>query len=119
MSISESIRATLPRAPTQEEWDRMSAEERQAVLDSLPSEFPSTMPPESGLHFEEKARVGDILKRHFKKVGRTAFVGVELAVYYPGEAAIAPDIMVVLDAPDHRRMSWSVSASRRSFRARS
>jgi anion-transporting ArsA/GET3 family ATPase len=31
-----------PRAPPQEVWDRMTAEEREALLASLPSELPVT-----------------------------------------------------------------------------
>ncbi|QDE71736.1 hypothetical protein BHS09_34750 [Myxococcus xanthus] len=43
-----------PRSPPQEIWDALSPEERQRIVDSLPSEFPvsEANPPEGVFHFE-------------------------------------------------------------------
>jgi hypothetical protein len=45
-----------PRAPPQDIWDRMTAEERQRVVETLPSEFDvsEASPPEGDFHFEAK-----------------------------------------------------------------
>ena len=48
-----------PRAPPQEVWDRMTAEEREALLASLPSEFPVT---------KEAALEGDELIRMLERI---------------------------------------------------
>ncbi|GMV43181.1 MAG: hypothetical protein AMXMBFR64_48970 [Myxococcales bacterium] len=100
-----------PRAPTQEVWDRLTPEQRTAVLAMLPSEFPvsEAAPPEGDAHFEVKSTVRDVLRRYFRRGGSRIYVGCELPVYYPGERMFAPDIMVVTDVDPHPREHWTVS----------
>lgn len=101
-----------PRAPSQETWDALSPEERQRIVDSLPSEFPvsEANPPEGDFHFEAKTRAREVLGSFFSRIGRKVYLGSELPVYYPGESMFAPDVMAVVDVETHARMRWVVSA---------
>ncbi|AEI64271.1 Uma2 family endonuclease [Corallococcus macrosporus] len=101
-----------PRAPPQELWDALSPEERQRIIDSLPSEFPvsEATPPEGDFHFEAKTRAREVLGSFFSRIGRKVYLGCELPVYYPGESMFAPDVMAVVDVEPRARMSWMVSA---------
>ncbi|ABF89580.1 conserved hypothetical protein [Myxococcus xanthus DK 1622] len=101
-----------PRAPPQETWDALSSEERQRIVDSLPSEFPvsEANPPEGDFHFEAKTRAREVLGSFFSRIGRKVYLGSELPVYYPGESMFAPDVMAVVDVEPHARMRWVVSA---------
>lgn len=104
-----------PRAPSQEIWDRLSDAERQAVVASLPLEPPGwdALPPEGGIHFETKAVLRDVLRKHFDRTGRGVFVGCEVAVCYPDERLFMPDVMVVMDTDPRLRERWVVSAEGR------
>ncbi len=101
-----------PRAPSQEEWERMTPEERTRIINSLPSEFPPSegAPPEGDLHFEAKMRAREALGGFFSRIGRKVYLACELPVYYPGEPMFAPDVMAVVDVEPHSRMRWVVSA---------
>jgi Uma2 family endonuclease len=101
-----------PRAPPQELWDRMSPEERQRVLDELPSEFAVSEagPPEGDYHFEAKTTAKEVLGGFFQRIGRRVYVAADLPVYYPSERMFAPDVFAVLDVEVKPRASWSVSA---------
>ncbi|AKQ70710.1 hypothetical protein A176_007622 [Myxococcus hansupus] len=101
-----------PRAPPQELWDALPPEERQRIVDSLPSEFPvsEAHPPEGDFHFEAKTRAREVLGSFFSRIGRKVYLGSELPVYYPGESMFAPDVMAVVDVETHARMRWMVSA---------
>lgn len=100
-----------PRAPSQEVWDQLDAEERAAIVASLPSEirWPNWTLPEGDPHFDNKVLVREVLRRYFGRRGRGVYVGNELPVYYPGERVIAPDVMVVLDVDPRPRDRWVVS----------
>jgi len=98
-----------PRAPPQAMWDRMSAEQRQRILESLPSEIPRAHPPEGDRHQLPKERSKLTLKEYFRRRGRSVYLGSELPVYYPDEPMIAPDLIAVLDVEDHPRDHWVVS----------
>ena len=100
-----------PRAPPEEVWAAMSEEQRQAVVDSLPSEFPASeaAPPEGDLHTEAVYGARTALRRFFGKLGRSIYVGTNLPVYYPGRSMFSPDVIAVLDVPTHPRPSWIVS----------
>lgn len=106
-----------PRAPPQDVWDRMTAEEHQQVLDALPSEFEASEanPPEGDFHFNPKAAAKETLGGYFQRIGRRVYVACELPVYYPGERMFAPDLMAVLDVEVKERASWSVSAEGRGL----
>ena len=101
-----------PRAPSIEEWERMSHAQRAWVIESLPSEFPATEEclPEGTLHYEAVSGAREALRTHFGKLGRKICIEANMAVYYPREAMFSPDVMVVLDADDHPRNSWIVHA---------
>jgi Uma2 family endonuclease len=100
-----------PRAPPQELWDRMTPDERQRVLDALPSEFEvsEASPPEGDFHFEAKTSAKEVLGGYFQRVGRRVYVAAELPVYYPDQPMFAPDVFAVLDVELKQRASWSVS----------
>ncbi|QRO01319.1 Uma2 family endonuclease [Archangium violaceum] len=101
-----------PRAPPQEEWERLSSEERARIVDSLPSEFPvsEASTPEGDPHYEAKSRAREVLGGYFARIGRKVYLGCELPVYYPGEPMFAPDVIAVVDVEPHSRMRWAVSA---------
>jgi Uma2 family endonuclease len=101
-----------PRAPPQEVWERLSAEERARIVDRLPSEFPvsEAAPPEGDPHFDAKVRAREVLSGFFSRIGRKVYLGSELPVYYPGEPMFAPDLIAVMDVEPHSRGRWVVSA---------
>ncbi|KFA89193.1 Uma2 family endonuclease [Archangium violaceum] len=101
-----------PRAPLQEEWERMTPEERARVVAGLPSEFPvsEAAPPEGDFHFVAKVRTREVLGGFFTRTGRKVYLACELPVYYPGERMFAPDVIAVVGVESHERMSWVVSA---------
>jgi Uma2 family endonuclease len=98
-------------APTQEEWDRLSSEERAAVVAALPGEVTDAemSPPEGDRHFKAKTRALDALRGFFTRQRRRIYLAAELPVYYPAEPRFAPDLMAVLDVEDHDRDSWIAS----------
>lgn len=100
-----------PRAPPEEIWNALTEEERQRIVDSLPSEFPpnEAAPPEGDLHTEAVYGARTALRRFFGRMGRGIYVGTNLPVYYPGRSMFSPDVMAVLDVPTHPRPSWIVS----------
>ena len=100
-----------PRAPSQEVWDGLTPDQRQQVLDSLPSEVEPTeaSPPEGDYHAEPVSHAREVLRGFFRRQRRRVYVGADLPVYYPGERMFAPDVMAVLDVDDHPRDHWTVS----------
>jgi len=100
-----------PRAPTQEQWDRLSQEERQEVVDVLPGEVTDAEQamPEGDRHFRPKVQALDALRGHFKRLRRQVYVASELPIYYPGARRFAPDLLVVFDVEDHARDKYVVS----------
>ncbi len=86
-----------PRAPTQELWDRMTEEERRAVVASLPSELPRAFLPEGDAHRVPKKRALEALDEFFRRRGLRVYLGSELSTYYPDEDVFAPDLLAVLD----------------------
>ena len=106
----------LPRAPSQEAWDRLSERERAAVLASLPSEFElEAQPPEGDPHRKPKQSAYEALDAYFRRIGRRVYLSSELPVYYPDEPVFAPDLIAVLDVEPHDRMHWVVSAEKRGI----
>lgn len=100
-----------PRAPPADVWERMSPQERAAVVESLPSEFePSeTAPPEGDRHWNPQVSARKTLERYFSRAGRRVYVGADLPIYYPGESMFATDVFAVLDVEPHERDRWVVS----------
>ena len=104
--------AGVPRAPTQEEWDRLSPEERDAVVEALPAAMHEleASPPEGDLHYDAKNDARATLREWYRRRGRSVYVAAELTTYYPGERRFAPDVLAVRDVPLRDRMKWVVSA---------
>lgn len=99
-----------PRAPSQDEWDRMTERQRREVVSSLPSEFSvEAMPPEGDLHHDATDSIRDTLRGYFRRTRAGIYIGSNLAVYYPGERVFAPDIMAVTGVDPHPRQTWVVS----------
>ncbi|HYO71982.1 MAG TPA: Uma2 family endonuclease, partial [Archangium sp.] len=100
-----------PRAPSREEWARMSEAERARVVEELPGEvtWDEMAMPEGDLHSQAKMGALQALKGYFAQQQRRVYVGSELPVYYPTERRFAPDLVVVLDAEAHPRSKWVVS----------
>jgi hypothetical protein len=99
-----------PRAPPTEIWASMNAEERAAVIAALPSEpaVDAGAPPEGDAHYDAADGPRKTLRRFFDKLGRRAYVGTNLPVYYANEPMFAPDVFVVLDVDPKKRMRWTV-----------
>jgi Uma2 family endonuclease len=106
-----------PRAPTHEEWLRLTPEERQRIVDSLPENpvDPDAAPPEGTHHFKVRTGALSALDSYFKRRGRKVFLASDLAVYYPGEKPVAPDLFAVLDVEPHDRTTWVVDAEGRGL----
>jgi Uma2 family endonuclease len=102
-----------PRAPSVEVWEKMSADERARVCDSLPSEIPRATPPEGDRHRLPKTRALEALDEFFRRTGRRVYLSSELPVYYPGERMFAPDVIAVLDVEPHERDRWVVAQERK------
>lgn len=101
-------------APTEAEWQRMTPAEREAllvrILDALSD--PAEAMTEGRRHKKAKTRTLDALGLHFSSIGRAVYLAEAMAVLYPGEVIVTPDILAVLDvAPpdDDPRLAWVVS----------
>lgn len=99
-------------APTAEAWDAMSPAERDRaelrILDAL-DEYREVM-SEGTTHSRPKINAYKDLWDHFGRSGRRVFLATELAVLYPGQPVIVPDLLAVMDPadPDRERDSWRV-----------
>ncbi|MBI3200199.1 MAG: Uma2 family endonuclease [Myxococcales bacterium] len=99
-----------PRAPPREVWERMTPEERDRVVATLPADMPLDLhPPEGDGHRKPKERARDALDEFFRSIGRRVYVSSELVTYYPGEPRFCPDILAVTDVESHDRQSWVVT----------
>lgn len=109
---NEKREDAYPRAPSEEEWARMTPEERARVVETLPGEVTwDEMPmPEGDLHSQAKMGAWQALKGYFSRRKRRVYVGTELPVYYPAERRFAPDLVAVLEVEPHPRHKWVVSA---------
>ncbi|MBI4821261.1 MAG: Uma2 family endonuclease [Deltaproteobacteria bacterium] len=94
----------------------MSERERKAAVEALPALIPvEAMAMEGDIHREACDDALDELDRYFKKISRKIYLSRDLAVYYPDEPRIVPDLMAVLDADDHKRNTWIVSLEGRGI----
>jgi len=89
------------------EAERTREEER--ILDAL-DEYREAM-AEGTLHSRPKINAYKDLGDHFGRAGRRVFLATELCVLYPGQAAIVPDLLAVMDVvdPDRERNTWRVA----------
>lgn len=99
-----------PRAPTVEQWARLSEEERAEVVAQLPSEPPTETVPEGDRHRIPKEKAVQALGEFFARIKRRVYLSAELPVYYPGEPWFAPDLIAVVDVESGHRDKWVVSA---------
>jgi Uma2 family endonuclease len=100
---------TDPRSPSQEQWDRMAADERARVIAMLPAEVPwELQPPEGDPHWDAKAKTRTTLDDFFGRMGRRIYISSELGVFYPNEPRFSPDILAVLDVEPRPRTKWTV-----------
>jgi Uma2 family endonuclease len=101
-----------PRAPPTEVWERMTPEERAAVIDALPSEFPvsEANPPEGDDHLDAFTQAREALRRWFRDRRRSIYIAGNLPIYYPGENMFSPDLIAVDGAEQRQRNSWVVGA---------
>ena len=97
-----------PRAPPSDVWAGLTAKERAQIVDSLPTDWEDAMPSEGDPHWIPKVAARKTLERYFSRLGRKAYVGSELAIYYPGERVFKPDVFIALDVEPHQRMRWVV-----------
>jgi len=104
-----------PRAPSSDEWQAMSVDERARVVDSLPSEWEDALPPEGDRHWNPKVNARKTLERFFSRVGRRVYVGSELPIYYPTERVFAPDVFAVMDVELRERDRWVVDDEKRGL----
>ena len=105
-------------APDEATWARMSPAERDAAEETILGaldEYREAM-SEGVRHFRAKTGAAADLDGHFRRAGREVFVACELGVLYPGEAAIVPDVLAVLDCdPDLDVDSWRVADRKRGI----
>lgn len=101
----------FPRAPTQEAWDRLTPEERRAVVSALPASLTEEelSPPEGDLHFGAKVDALQALRSYYGRKGKSIYLAAELAVYYPDAPRFAPDVLAVFDVDPKQRMRWVCS----------
>ena len=107
----------LPRAPSEEEWARMTEAERAACVEALPAQMTDAecLPPEGDLHRDAKSDALDVLREFFRRTGRKVYVAADLTVYYPGVRRFSPDVLAVIGAEPHPRMKWVVGAEGRGL----
>jgi Uma2 family endonuclease len=104
-----------PRAPSQQQWDELSGEERARIVAQLPSEVPRETAPEGDPHRDPKEKAVEALREYFRRLGRRVYLSAELPVYYPAERMFAPDVIAVLDVEPHQRLRWVVSQEGRGL----
>jgi Uma2 family endonuclease len=99
-------------APSAEAWAAMSEAERVAeeerILGVL-DEYREAM-SEGTRHSRPKINAYKDLGDHFGRAGRRVFLATELAVLYPGQPIIVPDLLAVMDVaePERERDTWRV-----------
>lgn len=100
-----------PRAPSEEQWQRMPSDERARVVSMLPAEVPLDLIPNEGdPHRKAKRAALDTLAGFFQRANRRIYLSSDLTVYYPREPAFAPDLIAVRDVEPYERLKWVVEA---------
>lgn len=101
-----------PRAPPSEVWERLTPEQRQAIIASLPTDFPASelTPPEGDDHLDAFTGPREALRRWYRDRGRSIYIAGNLPIYYPGERMFSPDLIAVDGAEQRQRDSWIVDA---------
>jgi Uma2 family endonuclease len=98
--------------PSAEEWAALPEAGREQVEERIIDAFADYREAmsEGTPHSRPKINAYKDLFDHFGRTGRKVFLATELAVLYPGEPAIVPDLLAVTDVPDpeRERNSWRV-----------
>lgn len=115
-----SLPGSLPIAPTEDEWQKMTPDERERLLEKVLDALsdPRRLMSEGRPHKKAKSRALDLLGLHFNAVGRVIYLAEEMAVLYPGEEVFTPDVLAVLDVPqpeDDLRMAWVVADEKKGL----
>lgn len=116
MEESSWIDQECPRAPAEHEWHELSEDERHRVVLALPAELPWEISPTwSDSERNIVAAVVESLDSFYRSLGQRMFVSSRLAVYYPGEAPVAPEVIVVKDVDPAPRDKWVVAQEGRGI----
>jgi Uma2 family endonuclease len=103
-------------APDEEAWSRMTPQERERAVEAIEAvldEHREAM-SEGVRHSKRKAGVAADLDAHFRRAGRGVLLANELAVLYPGEPVIVPDVLAVVECdPDYEPERWIVLDEKR------
>ena len=115
-----SLPGSLPIAPSEDEWQKMTPDERERLLEKVLDALsdPRRLMSEGRPHKKAKSRALDLLGLHFNAVGRVIYLAEEMAVMYPGEEVFTPDVLAVLDVPqpeDDLRMAWVVADEKKGL----
>ena len=115
-----SLPGSLPIAPSEDEWQKMTPDERERLLEKVLDALsdPRRLMSEGRPHKKAKSRALDLLGLHFNAVGRVIYLAEEMAVLYPGEEVFTPDVLAVLDVPqpeDDLRMAWVVADEKKGL----
>ena len=100
------------RMPDAETWARLTEAEQDEVCEAIEAVFDEyrELMAEGVPHSKRKMGVAGDLDAHYRRQGRGVLLANELAVLYPGEAAIVPDVLAVMDTdPDYEPQRWIVS----------
>jgi Uma2 family endonuclease len=104
------------RMPDAEAWARLDEAAQDRVMDAIEAVFDEHREAmaEGVRHSKRKIGIAGDLDAHFRRAGRGVLLASELAVLYPGEAAIVPDVLAVMDVdPDDEPERWVVTRERR------
>ena len=105
-------------APDEAAWAALSPAEREAAVEEIVAVLDGSLNAmsEGTPHFRNKSGAAADLDGHFRRAGRRVFLACELAVIYPGEPALVPDVSVVMDCdPDLDLGSWVVATRGRGI----
>jgi Uma2 family endonuclease len=104
------------RVPDEETWARLSPAEREATaerIEAVLDEYREAM-SEGVRHSKRKSGIAADLDAFYRRQGRRVLLANELAVLYPGEAVIVPDVVAVFDCdPDYEPERWVVQDEKR------
>jgi hypothetical protein len=89
----------------------MTQDERMRAVMALPVATPvDARPPEGDAYRKVKTGAIQALDAFFRRLKQRVYVSSDLAIYYPNEPRIVPELFVVLDADPRDRTKWVVSA---------
>jgi Uma2 family endonuclease len=106
------------RLPDAEAWAALDEAAQDAHVEAIVAvldEYREAM-SEGTRHVRRKVGAAADLDAHFRRAARGVYIGMELAVFYPGEAVIVPDVLAVMDCdPDYEPESWIVTREGRGI----